>query len=117
MVKRTLEQLKPYAAHGHYEMTAMRIAGKEETGNNKFWMGMSLFLPGGGADWGYEDSPTEKVYYVLEGELTIYTKQDRSEKLVMKAGEAISILPFEGREMKNEQNTVCKILVVVDYPA
>jgi len=117
MTKRSLAQLEAYAAPGHYAMTAMRIAGKDETGNTKFWVGLSNFLPGGGADWGYEDSPTEKVYYVMEGEMTIYTKKDRSEKIVVGPGEAISILPFEGREMVNEKNEVCKLLVIVNYPA
>jgi hypothetical protein len=51
MTKRTLDQLEAYAAPGHYGMTAMRIAGKAETGNQKFWLGLSNFLPGGGAEW------------------------------------------------------------------
>ena len=117
MIKRTLDELEAYAAPGHFGMTAMRIAGKAETGNQKFWVGLSNFLPGGGAEWGYEDSPTEKVYYILEGEMTVYTKKDKSEKIVVGPGEAITILPFEGREMVNEKNTVCKLLVIIDYPA
>jgi mannose-6-phosphate isomerase-like protein (cupin superfamily) len=113
MVKRTLEELKPYPAAGHFNMTAMRVAGKEETGNKKFWIGRSVFLPGGGAEWGYEDSPTEKSYYVLEGEMTVKSK---TETFVVKAGECITILPFEGREMKNNANVACTLLVIIDYP-
>jgi hypothetical protein len=44
MVKRTLEELKPYDAPGHYRMAAMRIHGKEETGAEKFWVGLSTLL-------------------------------------------------------------------------
>ena len=44
-------------------MTAMRLQGKEETGIQKFWVGLSYFLPGGGAEWAYEDNPNEKVYH------------------------------------------------------
>ena len=32
MVKRTVADLKPYDAAGHFKMVAMRIHGKEETG-------------------------------------------------------------------------------------
>ena len=49
MVKRTVADLKPYNAPGHFNMVAMRIHGKEETGAEKFWIGVSTFLPGGGA--------------------------------------------------------------------
>ena len=46
MIKRTLNELKSYEAPGHFNMTAMRIHGKEETGAQKFWIGRSTFLPG-----------------------------------------------------------------------
>ena len=36
MIKRTLNELKSYEAPGHFNMTAMRIHGKEETGAQKF---------------------------------------------------------------------------------
>ena len=53
MKKVRLDQVKPYEAAGHFKMTAMRLQGKEETGIQKFWMGLSYFLPGGGAGWAY----------------------------------------------------------------
>jgi len=76
MKKVSLSQVKPYAAAKHFNMTALRLQGKEETGIQKFWMGLSYFLPGGGAEWAYDDSPTEKVYLVLDGEITIKTKTE-----------------------------------------
>ena len=48
MVKRTLDELKPYSAPGHFGMVPLRVHGKEETGAEKFWIGLSVFLPGGG---------------------------------------------------------------------
>jgi NAD(P)-dependent dehydrogenase (short-subunit alcohol dehydrogenase family) len=36
-----IQDLKPYAAPGHFGMTAMRMQGKEETCATKFWMGLS----------------------------------------------------------------------------
>ena len=40
-----LSQVKPYAAPKHFNMTAMRLQGKDETGIQKFWVGLSYFLP------------------------------------------------------------------------
>ena len=114
MVKRTVEELEAYQAPGHHGCVAMRIHGKEETGAQKFWLGVSSFLPGGGADWGYEDNPFEKVYYVLEGEMTVTDKDGKKD--VMKAGESITILPFEGRELRNETNLPARMLVIFNYP-
>lgn len=114
MVKRTLEELKTYDAPGHFGMTAMRIHGKEETGAEKFWIGLSTFLPGGGAEYAYEDNPLEKVYYVLEGEMTV-TDKDQN-KYVIHKNESISFAPNEGRYLVNESNRPASMLVIINYP-
>jgi hypothetical protein len=54
----------------HFNVVSGRFQGEAETGLTKFWMGMSHYLPGGGVEWSGEDSAEEKVYFVLEGELT-----------------------------------------------
>lgn len=113
MIKRMIGECKTYEAPGHFKMIAMRLHGKEETGTEKFWMGLSHFLPGGGADYAYEDSPTEKIYYVLEGEVTIYTKD--KEKIVLKKNDSIFIGPNEGRELINDTNMPASMLVIVNY--
>ncbi|MCL2376468.1 MAG: cupin domain-containing protein [Defluviitaleaceae bacterium] len=114
MTKRTIEELKAYEAPGHFGMTAMRIHGKEETGAAKFWAGVSTFLPGGGAEWAYEDNPLEKFYYVLEGEITINDKSGK--EYVIGKDESITILPYEGRGLANKSNLPARMLVVVNYP-
>lgn len=114
MIKRTYEELKTYEAPGHFGMTAMRIHGKEETGAKKFWMGVSTFLPGGGAEWAYEDNPLEKVYYVLEGEMTVTDKDGK--EYVIHQDESISFPPNEGRGLVNKSNRPARMLVVINYP-
>jgi len=114
MVKRTLEELKTYEAPGHFGMTAMRIHGKEETGAEKFWIGLSTFLPGGGAEYAYEDNPLEKVYYVLEGEMTVIDKAGT--RYVIHKNESISFAPNEGRDLINESNSPATMLVIINYP-
>ena len=114
MIKSTLSDLTPYDAPGHYNMVAMRVHGKEETGAEKFWIGKSVFLPGGGAVWAYEDNPLEKVYYVLKGEMTV-TDKDGNE-YVIHANESISFPPNEGRGLENKSNEVAEMLVIINYP-
>ncbi len=112
MKKVELQDVKPYQAPKHFNMTSLKLHGKEETGAQKFWMGMSYFLPGGGAEYAYEDSPTEKIYFVLDGEITVKSK---TETFVLKKYDSIFIGSNEGREMINETNRVASVLVVINY--
>jgi quercetin dioxygenase-like cupin family protein len=93
----------------------MRIHGKEETGAEKFWMGLSTFLPGGGAEYAYEDNPLEKVYYVLEGEIVVTDKEGN--RYEIHKNESISFAPNEGRYLINESNRPATMLVIINYPA
>jgi len=112
MKKVRLDQVKPYAAPGHFNMVALRMHGKEETGASKFWVGLSHFLPGGGAEYAYEDSPMEKVYFVLDGEITIKTKK---EEVTLGPWDLLSLPPNEGREVLNKTNKPVSMLVVINY--
>jgi glyoxylate utilization-related uncharacterized protein len=114
MIKRTREELNTYIAPGHTGMTAMRIHGKEETGAEKFWIGLTTFLPGGGADYAYEDNPLEKVYYVLEGEMTVMDKYNNV--YILHKDESISFPPNEGRTLTNNTNRPAVMLVIINYP-
>ena len=112
MKKVRLDEVKPYEAPGHFNVSVLRLSGKDETGAQKFWVGLSYFLPGGGAEYGYEDSPTEKVYIVLDGELTIKTK---TEEFTLGPMELLYIAPFEGREIINKTNKPVTMLVAISY--
>ena len=112
MKKVSLKDVKTYAAPGHFDMTAMRLSGKEETGAQKFWVGLSYFLPGGGAEYAYEDSPLEKVYVILDGELTVKTK---TEELTLGPMDLLFLPPNEGREIINKTNKPVTMLVAVSY--
>jgi len=112
MKKIQLDRVKPYEAPGHFKMVALKISGKEETGAEKFWVGLSYFLPGGGAEYAYEDSPTEKFYYVLDGEITAKTKK---EEITVGPGEGVFFPPNEGREIINKTNKPVTMLVAITY--
>ena len=64
-----LSDAKPYEAPNHRGYCSLRLFGLDAGGPKQFTVGVSHFLPGGGA--GPDASPTEKVYYVLAGELTL----------------------------------------------
>ncbi|HSW58180.1 MAG TPA: cupin domain-containing protein [Dehalococcoidales bacterium] len=112
MKKVALSDVKPYTAAKHNNMTALRLQGKEETGIQKFWMGVSYFLPGGGAEWAYEDNPNEKVYLVLDGEITV---RNKSEEVTLKPMDSLYLGPNEGREIINKTNRTVTMLVVINY--
>lgn len=115
MIKRELKECKPYDPPKHSKMVAIRLQGKEESGATKFWMGMSHFLPGGGAELDYENSPTEKIYFVKKGEIVITNAA--GERFVLKENDSIFIGPNEARSMLNESNLPATVLVVINYPA
>ena len=112
MKKVRLADVKPYAAAKHFNMTALRLQGKEETGTQKFWVGLSYFLPGGGAEYAYEDSPTEKVYIVLDGEITVKTKK---EEITLNPMDSLYLAPNEGREIINKTNKPVTMLAIISY--
>ena len=112
MIKVELKDVKPYAAPGHFNMTALRLHAKAETDSQAFWMGMSHFLPQGGAN--FDAGPTEKIYFVLEGEVTIYDPEKKP--IVLKKWDSLHIAPGEGRSLMNESNLPATMLVLGTYP-
>ena len=111
MKKVEIKDVKRYDAAGHFGMTAMRLHGKAETGAQKFWMGLSHFLPGGGAEM--SSTPTDKVYFVLEGEVTVVTADKK--EITLKPWDSIFIGPGEERAIVNKTNMPASMLVVINY--
>ena len=99
---------KPYDAPNHRGCHPLRLFGAEAGGTQSLIVGLSHFLPGGGA--GPDASPPEKVYYVLAGELTVIVGGNET---VLKQGDSCYIGSNENREIINRTNEVCSILVAV----
>jgi quercetin dioxygenase-like cupin family protein len=102
---------KPYEAPNHRGVVGLRLQGFEEQGPKNQWVGYSQFLPGGGA--GPDSTPFEKVYVVLDGEMTVIID---GKETVLKAMDSCVIPPNEAREIINRTNHVAKMLVVIPYP-
>jgi mannose-6-phosphate isomerase-like protein (cupin superfamily) len=108
MIVRKLSEAKPYEAPNHRDYKSLRVFGAEMGGSQTLIFGISHFLPGGGA--GPDASPPEKVYIVLEGELTVIVG---GKETVLKKHDSCVIGPNESREIINRGNDVCTIAVAV----
>ncbi|MEQ6335600.1 cupin domain-containing protein [Sphingobium sp. MK2] len=112
MKKVELDQVLPYAAPGHFGMTSLKLHGREESGATKFWLGLSHFLPGGGAEWG--GAPVERIYYVLSGEIVVRGEEG---ELTLRQGDSVFIGEDENRELLNKANAPASILVFCSNPS
>lgn len=104
-------EAQPYEAPHHRDMRALRLQGFAPGGPEHFWVGLSHFLPGGGA--GPDHSPLEKVYVVLAGALTVRTP---AAEVVLGPLDSCAIPAGETREVHNHGNEVATMLVVMPYP-
>lgn len=104
-------EAKSYDAPNHRGVYGLRLQGFEEGGPKNQWVGLSQFLPGGGA--GPDSTPFEKVYVVLDGEMTVIVDGNET---VLKSLDSCTIPPGEVREIVNRTNSVCRMLVVIPYP-
>ena len=111
MLVRKFSDAKAYEAPNHRDYRSLRLFGADAGGPSQFIVGLSHFLPGGGA--GPDASPTEKVYVVLSGNLTVIVDGKES---VIGPNDSCFIGPNEKREIVNRGNEVVTILVAMSMP-
>ena len=107
-----LGDARPYEAPKHFDMRGLRLQGFDATGAENFWVGLSHFLPGGGAEM--DATPLEKVYVVVDGEVTVIT--DGGETTLRRL-DSCRLAPGEARSIENRTNSPASMLVVMPYPA
>lgn len=105
------DDAQPYEAPNHFGCYGLRLQGFEEGGPKNQWIGFSQFLPGGGA--GPDSTPFEKVYVLLEGEMTL-TIDDK--ETTLGPLDSCTIPAGEVRLLENRSNLTAKMLVVIPYP-
>ena len=111
MIAKKLSEAKEYVAPNHRACSTLRLFGAEAGGSKGLIVGVSHFLPGGGA--GPDASPPEKVYYVLAGELTVIVD---GKETVLRKNDSCYIGPNEGREIINRGNEVVTMMVAMSAP-
>ncbi len=109
---RRLKDALGYDAPNHFDMRGYRLQGLEAGGAETLWVGLSYFLPDGGA--GPDAGALEKVYVVLEGELTL---RAQNEVHVLGPMDSVTIAPRVEREIRNTGKTPATMLVVMPRPA
>ena len=112
MKKVKLDEAKPYEASGHFRMVALRLQHKETTGVEAFWVGLSHFLPGGGAEMSASDF--ERVYFMLSGALTVTAEDGKI--FTLEPMDSLYIPPGEKRSLINNTNKPASMLVICSYP-
>jgi mannose-6-phosphate isomerase-like protein (cupin superfamily) len=100
-----------YVAPKHHECYGLRVQGFEVSKSRNFWMGISHFLPTGGAE--KNATPVEKIYFVLEGEVTIITDDG---EVVLGKYDSCYLAPNESRGIENRTNSPATMLVAIPYP-
>jgi mannose-6-phosphate isomerase-like protein (cupin superfamily) len=112
MLVKRFNEAKAYEAPNHRACATLRLFGAEAGGTTGLIVGVSHFLPGGGA--GPDASPPEKVYFVVAGELTVIVD---GKETVLRKNDSCFIGPNESREIINRSNELCTIVVAVAAPA
>jgi glyoxylate utilization-related uncharacterized protein len=107
-----LDDAPAYTAPLHHAVSTLRLQGHEAGPTERFWVGLSYYLPAGRAD----RAPTreETVYLVLDGEVAV-TAGGHTETL----GRYDSIHLPKGteREVENRTNRPTTLLVIIANPA
>jgi uncharacterized cupin superfamily protein len=106
-----IDEAPAYEAAKHTDVEAVRLQGFEASAAKAFWVGLSNYLPGGSAERGATD--TEKVYIVLEGEITVITDEGEA---VLGPLDSIFLARGEARAVENRTDAVAKMLVLMEYP-
>lgn len=107
-----LADAQPYDAPKHFDMRGLRLQGFDASGAENFWVGLSNFLPGGGAEM--DATPLEKVYVVVDGEVTVTTEDGET---TLSRYDSCRLGPGEARSIVNKTNLPALMLVVMPYPA
>ena len=104
-----------YQAPNHFDMHLLRLQGHEAGPSQALWLGASQLLPGGHTS--LDDSPVEKHYVVLEGELTLVSELAgvRSEA-VLRQHDSACFAPGEKRQLINRSNRPAMVLLAMPYP-
>jgi glyoxylate utilization-related uncharacterized protein len=101
-----------YDAPKHFDMRSLRLQGFDVSASRFAWVGVSHFLPQGGAE--LDAGPLEKIYVVLSGEVTV--ELAGGETHVLKTLDSCHIPGGETRAIRNDSNAVATMLVIMPHP-
>lgn len=100
-----------YVAPAHHRVCTARLQGLEAGPTERFWVGVSLYQPGGMAE--KAPAPAETVYVVLDGELVIHTDEGET---VLGRLDSMHLARGETRSILNRSDHEATLLVTIAYP-
>ncbi len=107
-----LAEAPAYFPPEHHDMRCLYLQGQEAGPSDTLWVAMSQILPGGHT--ALTASPVEKMYVVIQGELTIETADGET---TLSPLDSCRLAPNEGRALKNKTNTpVISLLIMPLLP-
>jgi len=104
-------EAKSYSAPKHFDVRTLRLQGFDASEAKNFWVGLTHFLPGGGAE--RDVTPLEKVYVVVAGEVTVVTDAGET---TLRPLDSCHLAPNEARAVVNRSNLPASMLVIMPYP-
>jgi len=104
-----------YQAPNHFDMTCLRLQGREAGPAVQLWLGLSVIAPGGRT--GLDPSPMEKHYVVLEGELTLTGEVPGQppQTAVLRVHDSCRFAPGEKRQLVNHSLQLAKVLLAMPF--
>lgn len=103
-----------YQAPNHFDMTCLRLQGREAGPAEQLWLGLSIIQPGGRT--GLDPSPMEKHYVVLEGELTLVSELSGVQsEAVLRVQDSVRFAPGEKRQLVNHSDRAARVLLAMPF--
>lgn len=109
---RSLADAVAYVAPKHNGCSSFRMQGLDASEIKDFWIGISHFLPGGGAET--DASPFAKVYVVTAGAVTLAAN---GETVVLREHDSCLIPAHETRTVRNDSHLPATMVVVISRHA
>jgi glyoxylate utilization-related uncharacterized protein len=103
-----ISEARPYETKGHFDMTGLRLQGAEASDAGFAVVGLSHFLPAGGAE--SSASQIEKIYVVVSGEVTIVTDDGET---VLRPLDSCWLAAGERRSIVNRTTMPASMLVIL----
>lgn len=97
-----------YDAPGHDRMAMRRLQGRDAGPSSTMWLGLSVLAPGGGTT--LDTSDQEKMYVVLEGEVTMISDTGEA---VLQPLDSCRFAPGEGRQLANRSDRPATVLLAM----
>lgn len=104
-------EARRYDAPKHFDMRSLRLQGFDLTASKFAWVGLSHFLPQGGAEM--DAGALEKIYVILSGEVTVELAGGTCH--VLRPLDSCHIPPGESRAIRNDGNDVATMLVIMPH--